>query len=341
MTVIRVLIVDDQRLVRAGLRMLCESTAGPRRGRGGRRRRAGGEVGARTASGRHPDGSADAGAGRHRSHSPGHVGPAGVEGVGAHHLRRRRPPVSGARRRRGGIPGQGHQSRGAGRRDPSDGASGTTRCRHTCCSGWSPGPSMPRLPTPPTPTGPPAAPLTARELDVLPLVVEGLSNQEIADRLHLGVTTVKTHVANLMDEDRIGRTGFNWRCTGISAWRDRASPSAIGCAARRRVRGRGTGPSCPGPRASRGGSGTCTGRSGRCSPRTEARAESVVPGGVHGVLVARERGGGGAPSMSRIRNWVSWTWKLCGQLSTLRTVQISSVSTVGRSRRGSCPSASR
>ncbi|WP_263997957.1 response regulator [Mycobacterium yunnanensis] len=43
-------------------------------------------------------------------------------------------------------------------------------------------------------------PLTARELDVLPLIVEGLSNQEIADRLHLGVTTVKTHVANLMEK---------------------------------------------------------------------------------------------------------------------------------------------
>lgn len=40
--------------------------------------------------------------------------------------------------------------------------------------------------------------LTPRELEVLPLVVDGLSNQEIADRLHLGVTTVKTHVANLM-----------------------------------------------------------------------------------------------------------------------------------------------
>lgn len=50
------------------------------------------------------------------------------------------------------------------------------------------------------PAGPAAVPLTAREADVLPLVVEGLSNQEIADRLHLGVTTVKTHVANLMDK---------------------------------------------------------------------------------------------------------------------------------------------
>lgn len=50
------------------------------------------------------------------------------------------------------------------------------------------------------PDGRTAAPLTAREEEVLPLLVEGLSNQEIADRLHLGVTTVKTHVANLMDK---------------------------------------------------------------------------------------------------------------------------------------------
>ncbi len=42
------------------------------------------------------------------------------------------------------------------------------------------------------------AALTAREREVLHLVGAGLSNQEIADRLHLGVTTVKTHITNLM-----------------------------------------------------------------------------------------------------------------------------------------------
>jgi DNA-binding NarL/FixJ family response regulator len=40
--------------------------------------------------------------------------------------------------------------------------------------------------------------LTAREQDVLDLVAQGWSNTEIADRLHIGVTTVKTHITSLM-----------------------------------------------------------------------------------------------------------------------------------------------
>lgn len=44
----------------------------------------------------------------------------------------------------------------------------------------------------------PPAEVTPREREVLALVGAGLSNGEIAERLHLGVTTVKTHIASLM-----------------------------------------------------------------------------------------------------------------------------------------------
>ncbi len=40
--------------------------------------------------------------------------------------------------------------------------------------------------------------LTGREREVLDLVAEGLTNTEIADRLHIGITTVKTHITALM-----------------------------------------------------------------------------------------------------------------------------------------------
>lgn len=40
--------------------------------------------------------------------------------------------------------------------------------------------------------------LTKRELEVLALITEGLSNQEIAERLFITIKTVKTHVSNIL-----------------------------------------------------------------------------------------------------------------------------------------------
>ena len=42
--------------------------------------------------------------------------------------------------------------------------------------------------------------LTPREVEVLCLVAEGLSNREIADRLYLSVRTVERHISNIYNK---------------------------------------------------------------------------------------------------------------------------------------------
>jgi NarL family two-component system response regulator LiaR len=48
---------------------------------------------------------------------------------------------------------------------------------------------------PPTPD-----PLTEREVEVLQLVAQGISNQEIADRLVISEATVRTHIGNILNK---------------------------------------------------------------------------------------------------------------------------------------------
>jgi DNA-binding CsgD family transcriptional regulator len=72
---------------------------------------------------------------------------------------------------------------------------------------------------------PPVSGLSERELEIIELVAQGLTNQEIADRLMISKRTVDNHVSNIftktgvknrvallnwaMDNGKICRDGFN------------------------------------------------------------------------------------------------------------------------------------
>jgi LuxR family maltose regulon positive regulatory protein len=58
-------------------------------------------------------------------------------------------------------------------------------------------------------------PLTKREMDVLELIAKGLSNQEIADRLFLALSTVKGHARIIFD-----KLGVQRRTEAVARARD-------------------------------------------------------------------------------------------------------------------------
>ena len=50
-----------------------------------------------------------------------------------------------------------------------------------------------------TPTNDAPSPLSPRELEVLKLIAEGLGNKDIAERLEISLSTVKTHVQDILE----------------------------------------------------------------------------------------------------------------------------------------------
>ena len=62
-------------------------------------------------------------------------------------------------------------------------------------------------------------PLSARELEVLRLIADGLTNQEIADHLVLSLPTIKWHTGNLY-----GKLGVNSRTQAVAKARELSLP---------------------------------------------------------------------------------------------------------------------
>jgi NarL family two-component system response regulator LiaR len=69
----------------------------------------------------------------------------------------------------------------------------------------------PALIEPPPPSGLKGSDLTEREREVLALLVEGLSNAEVAERLHVSPYTAKNHVSSIL-----GKLGVSSRTQAVS-----------------------------------------------------------------------------------------------------------------------------
>lgn len=110
----------------------------------------------------------------------------------------------------------GRAGAGSGRSAPGAPASRTATPRALALGTAAPGPSAsgtsPSGASPSGSTGPAPA-FTRREEEVLALLADGLSNQEIASTLFVEVTTVKTHVTNVL-----AKTGTTSRVQAALWW---------------------------------------------------------------------------------------------------------------------------
>ena len=80
--------------------------------------------------------------------------------------------------------------------------SGRSRCRPAASTPGSPATSssrrhLPRRRQPPTVSGTPVASLSAREREVLAALADGLTNQELAERLFISERTANRHLSNI------------------------------------------------------------------------------------------------------------------------------------------------
>ena len=121
-----------------------------------------------------------------------------TDGPGAdpHHVRPRRLRLRGAARRGQRLRAQGRPARAAARRR----ADRRRRRGAALPDGDPPGHPALRRPCDARPRRPAVAELTPRELEVFRLITRGLSNAEIGAELFISDTTVKTHVTRLLQK---------------------------------------------------------------------------------------------------------------------------------------------